>query len=70
MPLREFLLQNLLSESFLVRLRDSSLFFIHLHSFDAIIIIHSLEPFTSALADGFSLESEWQQVSSSLQDSF
>ena len=29
-----------------------------------IIIIHSLELFTSALADGFSLESEWQQVSS------
>ena len=27
-----------------------------------IIIIHSLELFTSALADGFSLESEWQQV--------
>ena len=24
-----------------------------------IIIIHSLELFTSALADGFSLESEW-----------
>ena len=34
-----------------------------------IIIIHSLELFTSALADGFSQESEWQQVSSSLQDS-
>ena len=34
-----------------------------------IIIIHSLELFTSALADGFSLESEWQQVSSNLQDS-
>ena len=34
-----------------------------------IIIIHSLELFTSALADGFSLESEWQQVSLSLQDS-
>ena len=33
------------------------------------IISHSLELFTSALADGFSLESEWQQVSSSLQDS-
>ena len=33
-----------------------------------IIIIHSLELFTSALADGFSLESERQQVSS-LQDS-
>ena len=34
-----------------------------------IIIIHSFELFTSALADGFSLGSEWQQVSSSLQDS-
>ena len=32
-----------------------------------IIIIHSLELFTSALADSFSLE--WQQVSSSPQDS-
>ena len=31
-----------------------------------IIIVHSLELFTSAIADGFSLESEWQQVSSSL----
>ena len=34
-----------------------------------IIIIHSFELFTSAIADGFSLESEWQHVSSSLQDS-
>ena len=34
-----------------------------------IIIIHSLELFWSALADDFSLGSEWQQVSSSLQDS-
>ena len=33
-----------------------------------IIIIHSLEIFTSALADSFSLESEGQQVSSILQD--
>ena len=33
-----------------------------------IIIIYS-EFFTSALADGISLEFEWQQVSSSLQDS-
>ena len=33
------------------------------------IIIHPLESFTSPLADGFSLESEWKQVSSSLQDS-
>ena len=34
-----------------------------------IIIIYSLEFFTSANADGLSLEFEWQQVSSSLQDS-
>ena len=33
-----------------------------------IIIIYLLEVFTSALADGLSLEIEWQQVSSSLQD--
>ena len=32
----------------------------------AAIIIYSLEFFTSALADGFSLESEWQQVSRTL----
>ena len=35
-----------------------------------IIIIYSLKLFfTSALANGLSLEFEWQQVSSSLQDS-
>ena len=34
-----------------------------------IIIIYSLEFFTSVLADGLSLEFEWQQLSSSLQDS-
>ena len=34
-----------------------------------IIIIYSLEFFTSVLADGSSLEFEWQQISSSLQDS-
>ena len=34
-----------------------------------IIIIYSLEFFTSATSDGISLEIEWQQVSSSLQDS-
>ena len=34
-----------------------------------IIIVHSLELFTSAIADGPSLKSEWQQVSSCLQDS-
>ena len=44
---------------------DEIIRFIHL----IIIIIHSLGLFTSALVDGFSLESEWQQVSLSLQDS-
>ena len=34
-----------------------------------IIIIYSLEFFKLALADDLSLEIEWQQVSSSLQDS-
>ena len=34
-----------------------------------IVIIYSFEFFTSALADGFSHEFEWQQVSSSLHDS-
>ena len=34
-----------------------------------IIIIYELEFFTSALTDSLSLEFEWQQVSSSLQDS-
>ena len=34
-----------------------------------IIIVYSLEFFTSALADCFSLEFKWQHVSSSLQDS-
>ena len=34
-----------------------------------IIIITPLEIFTSALADGFSPEFEWQQVSSNFQDS-
>ena len=34
-----------------------------------LLLFYSLEFFTSALADGFSLKSEWQQVSSSLQDS-
>ena len=34
-----------------------------------IIIIYSLEFFTSVLADDLSLEFEWQQVSPSLHDS-
>ena len=34
-----------------------------------IIIIYSSRVFNSALADGRSLEFEWQQVSSSLQES-
>ena len=35
-----------------------------------IIIIYSLEFFTSILADGLSLEFEWEQVSLNIQDSF
>ena len=38
-------------------------FFVHL-----LLLFTPLEFFTSVLADGFSLEFEWQQVSSSLQD--
>ena len=34
-----------------------------------IVIIYSLEFFTSVLADGLSLEFKWRKVSSSLQDS-
>ena len=34
------------------------------------IILLIWEFFTPALTDGFSLEAEWQQVSSNLQDSF
>ena len=37
--------------------------------FSLIIILPIWEFFTPVLADGFPLESEWQQVSSSLQDS-
>ena len=49
---------------------DSVSFFMVLGQIYAlIIIIYSLEFFTSALADGLSLEFEWHQVSSSLQDS-
>ena len=33
------------------------------------LLFPPLQFFTSALADGFSLEFEWQQVSTSLQDS-
>ena len=49
------------------------LFFIYLfiwiyNAIIIIIIIYSIEFFTSALADGLSLEFEGQQVSSNLQD--
>ena len=46
----------------------NSLFFVDYYM--VIVIIYSFRVFTSVLADGFSLEFEWQQVSSSLQDSF
>ena len=56
---------------------------LQLHSFSLLVLLilkwkacypynyffYSLEFFTSALVDGFSMESKWQQVSSSLQDS-
>ena len=54
-----------------VKLLKSTLFYL-VFSFTIIIIIiiiYSLEFFMSALADGLSLQFEWQQVSSSLQDS-
>ena len=38
-------------------------------SFQFIIILLFWERFPSALADGFPLESEWQQISLSLKDS-
>ena len=46
-----------------------SLFEFFTRVYNNIIIVYSLEFFTSALADGLSLEFEWQQVSSSLHDS-
>ena len=42
---------------------------LQLRSFCLLLFFTPLEFFTSVLADGFSLEFEWQQVSSSLQDS-
>ena len=47
----------------------SSIFLINIENI-IIVIIYSLMFFTSALADGLSLEFLEQQVSSSLQDSF
>ena len=44
-------------------------FLSHVQVIIIIIIIILVEFFTSTLADGISLEFEWQQVSSSLQDS-
>ena len=55
--------------SFFSSLARSKYLFLFSFSFVIIIIIYS-EFFTSALADGLSLEVKWQQVSSSLQDSF
>ena len=44
---------------------------LQLHSFCLLLLLFTpLEFFTSVLADGFSLEFEWQHVSSSLQDSY
>ena len=46
-----------------------NVFCIIINFLHSVIIIYSLEFFTSATSDGHSLEIEWQQVSSSLQDS-
>ena len=43
--------------------------YIYIYIYIIIIIIIPWEFFSSALADGLSMEFEWQQVSSSLQDS-
>ena len=48
--------------SFLIPLQGRS-------TYPFLLLFTPLEFFTSVLADGFSLEFEWQQVSSSLQDS-
>ena len=65
-PFIKFVLYSLFSSSFLVL---EILFFSFISTCFIIFIIYLLVFFTSALADGFSLEFEWQQVSSSLQDS-
>ena len=44
-------------------------FFVRTHIPAPLLLFTPLEFFTSVLADGFSLKLEWQQVSSSLQDS-
>ena len=49
---------------------DSMLCIYHLFTWSVLIFLHYLKLFISALADGLSLEFEWQQVSSSLQESF
>ena len=46
-----------------------SFFIDHYKVYIIIVIYYSLEFFTSATSDGLSLEFEWQQISSSLQDS-
>ena len=43
--------------------------FFYYYKVSLLLLFTPLEFFTSVLADGFSLEFEWQQVSSSLQDS-
>ena len=50
-------------------LEDYFLLSIYLSIYLSILFLLLSEFFTIALADGFSLEFEWQEVSSSLQDS-
>ena len=61
-----FLRHSFVSSCFLVLLRYS---FSIVPYISICLLFTPWEFFTSALADGFSLEFEWQQVSSSLQDS-
>ena len=49
--------------------RESQETLCYQHDFVIIIIVTPSEFFTPAFADGLSLESKWQQVSSCLQDS-
>ena len=50
--------------SILVDLSDVVVWMVSVRPQISVIIIYSFEFFTSALADGLSLEFEWQQVSS------
>ena len=65
--MQEVFFPELRSRTSVVRIIHESMLYII--NYSIIIIIYSIEFFTSVLADGISLEFEWQQVSSSLQES-